>query len=193
MKRLAFIACLFSYVWAYSQNTFQAIIKDGHTEEPLIGATAILEGTENGTSADVKGLAILQNIPNGKQNIIFSFVGYETHKETFEFPLSNDQPVLMLLEGGEEMEEVVVSATRSSRTIDEVPTRIEVLSAEELGEKAVMNSTNIAMLLRESTGIQIQQPPPIPLIKAFAFRVLTVGIRRYSKMASPYLVVLQVG
>ena len=55
------------------------------------------------------------------------------------------------------MEEVIVTATRSSRTIEESPTRIEFLAAEELGEKAVMNSTNIAMLLRESTGIQMQQ------------------------------------
>lgn len=157
MKRLLFIVCLFVFTKAYTQNTFQAVIKDSHTQELLIGATALVEGTTNGASADLKGLVTINNIPNGKQVIVFSYIGYETHKDTFEFPLSSNQPVAIFLESWEEMEEVIVTATRSSRTIDEIPTRTEVLAAEELSEKAVMNSTNIAMLLRESTGIQMQQ------------------------------------
>lgn len=157
MKRLLFILCFFVFTKAYNQNTFQAVIKDAHTKEPLIGATAVLVGTTTGASADLKGLVTINNIPNGTQIIVFSFVGYETRKDTFEFPLPSNQQFIIFLEGGEEMEEVIVTATRSSRTIEEIPTRIEFLAAEELGEKAVMNSTNIAMLLRESTGIQMQQ------------------------------------
>lgn len=157
MKRLLFILCFFVFTKAYSQNTFQAVIKDAHTKEPLIGATAVLVGSTTGASADLKGLVTINNIPNGTQIIVFSFVGYETRKDTFEFPLPSNQQFIIFLEGGEEMEEVIVTATRSSRTIEEIPTRIEFLAAEELGEKAVMNSTNIAMLLRESTGIQMQQ------------------------------------
>ena len=61
------------------------------------------------------------------------------------------------MEEGEELEEVVISATRSSKTIDDIPTRIEAISGEELGEKAAMNSTNIGMLLSETTGVQMQQ------------------------------------
>ena len=34
---------------------------------------------------------------------------------------------------------------------------MSLLAAEELGEKAIMNPTNISMVLRESTGIQMQQ------------------------------------
>ncbi len=157
MKRLLFIVCLFAITKAYTQNTFQAVIKDHHTQEPLVGATAVIEGTTTGASADINGLIKINNIPNGKQVIIFSYIGYETSKDTFEFPLSTTQPITILLEGGEEMEEVIITATRSSRTIEEIPIRIEFLAAEELVEKAVMNSTNIAMLLRESTGIQMQQ------------------------------------
>ncbi|MEM8900470.1 MAG: TonB-dependent receptor plug domain-containing protein, partial [Bacteroidota bacterium] len=86
-----------------------------------------------------------------------SYIGYESIEETYVFPFSSDQPITILLEEGHEMEAVMVTATRSSRTVEEIPTRIEFLGAEELAEKAVMNSTNIAMLLRESTGIQMQQ------------------------------------
>ena len=55
------------------------------------------------------------------------------------------------------MGEVVIRATRSTRTIKNIPTRVEFIGLEELGEKAIMNSANISLVLRESTGIQIQQ------------------------------------
>jgi iron complex outermembrane receptor protein len=55
------------------------------------------------------------------------------------------------------LSEVVISATRSSRSIDDIPTRVETISAGELDEKASMQPGNIKMLLTESTGIQTQQ------------------------------------
>jgi iron complex outermembrane receptor protein len=62
------------------------------------------------------------------------------------------------LEGLEEHEEEVrVNATRTSRTISNTPTRIEVISGEELAEKGNMKPGEIRMLLSESTGIQTQQ------------------------------------
>lgn len=57
----------------------------------------------------------------------------------------------------EELEEVTVSSTRTSRTIRNVPTRIEVIDKEELEEKSNMRPANVSMLLHESTGIQVQQ------------------------------------
>lgn len=55
------------------------------------------------------------------------------------------------------LEEVTISATRSSRTIDNIPTRVEVIAGEELDEKGNMKPGDIRMLLAESTGIQTQQ------------------------------------
>jgi len=62
-----------------------------------------------------------------------------------------------LKEGGNQLDAVVLQSTRSTRTVRKIPTRIEFIGAEELGEKAIMNPTNISMVLRESTGIQMQQ------------------------------------
>ena len=77
---------------------------------------------------------------------------------TFEFPLSQMEPLeILLAHEGEEIEDVFVSATRTSRTIDDIPTRVEVISGEELDEKANMKPGDIRMLLNESTGIQVQQ------------------------------------
>ena len=55
------------------------------------------------------------------------------------------------------MEEVIVQSTRTSRTIANVPTRVETIELEEIDEKNNMRPGNVAMLLHESTGIQVQQ------------------------------------
>lgn len=58
---------------------------------------------------------------------------------------------------GDALEEVLVTATRSKRTLDDTPLRIQVLGEEELREKANMKPGDIRMMLNESTGIQVQQ------------------------------------
>lgn len=57
----------------------------------------------------------------------------------------------------EDLDEVVISTTRSSRTISNTPTRLEVISGEELDEKGNMKPGDIRLILSESTGIQTQQ------------------------------------
>ena len=141
-----------------AQHTFTAKIQDADTEEPLPGATAQISGTSVGSIADTAGLVTLSGVPSGSQVLLFSFVGYKPLKKRLSFPLQDSKVLTIKLESQEEeLEEIVVNATRGSRTLDDIPTRVEVLAAEELTEKAVMNSANIAMLLRESTGIQMQQ------------------------------------
>ncbi len=142
----------------FGQNTFKAVIKDSETKEPLIGATAILSGTATGATADIDGLITLTNIPNGKQIIEFRYIGYETRKDTFEFPLTTSNLIeIFLKSNADELDEIVISSTRSSRTIKDIPTRIEFIAGEELEEKGNMKAGDIRMLLSESTGIQTQQ------------------------------------
>ncbi|HTH82770.1 MAG TPA: TonB-dependent receptor, partial [Mucilaginibacter sp.] len=158
---MLFIALLYTS-FAYSQNIFRAFIKDAKTDEVLIGATAFLTGTNFGASSDTSGIVTLKNIPSGKQVIKFSYIGYETRLDTLTFPLTQTTSMLILLEPagkgeGQELDAVVIGATRSSRTIANIPTRVEVISGDELDEKGNMKPGDIRMLLAESTGIQTQQ------------------------------------
>lgn len=145
---------------ALGQNTLRLKILDKETNEPMAGATAYVSATI-GAIALADGSATLTGLPDGETTVRFSFVGYKTQNRVFTLPLSEAQPVIILMEEDhEEFEEVTVTATRSSRSIENIPTRIEFLGQEELEEKAVMRSANIAMLLRESTGIQMQVTSP---------------------------------
>lgn len=71
------------------------MVKDAHTEAPLVGATAILEGTDNGAVAGANGLLSITNIPDGEQQFLFAFVGYESHEEHFDFPLDSEEPIVV--------------------------------------------------------------------------------------------------
>jgi len=143
---------------AISQNIFRARIQDATTKEPLIGATANIEGTSMGSTADINGIVEIVMIPDGSHSIEFRYVGYKTLTLTYVFPITPIEVLqVSLRQEGTNLEEVVVSTTRSSRSIDDIATRIETITSGELEEKAVMQPASIRMLLTESTGIQTQQ------------------------------------
>ncbi|GAB3936205.1 TonB-dependent receptor [Mucilaginibacter myungsuensis] len=157
---LVLLSALLYTCTVYGQNTLKLIIKDAKTNEPLIGATAIIIGTTKGGAADTAGRLQIGNIPNGTHVLQARYVGYETRLDTLTFPLTDAKPLTILLEpeeDGEELDNVTVSSTRSSRTIANIPTRVEAISGEELDEKGNMKPSDIRMLLAESTGIQTQQ------------------------------------
>lgn len=162
MKKILIVSFFMTLnLCVYAQNTFKAVIKDSETNEPLIGATAILSGTTTGATADIDGLITLTDIPNGKQVIEFRYIGYETRKDTLQFPLATSEPIdIFLKSNASELEEIVISSTRSTRSVQNIPTRIEFIGSEELDEKGNMKPGDIRMLLAESTGIHVQTTSP---------------------------------
>lgn len=138
-----------------AQNTIKFQVLDKENMEPMIGATVSF-GNGIGNVTNEEGFAFIENIPDGDYQVTISYVGYTQVDLTLIFPNNYEIQVIEMAQG-EELEEVMVTSTRSSRMIDDIPTRIEVISSEELVEKSAMKSANIAMLLRESTGILMQQ------------------------------------
>ena len=159
MKKIFYLLCLFSAQNAFAQNTFKAIIRDEKTKETLIGATVSIETLKIGGTSNEKGEVTINNIPNGKFEIEFRYIGYDEKKEDVKFPLSKPNTVfdIELEPKGTDLGEITVSTTRSSRSIKDIPTRIEAVTLEELDEKASMKPADIRMLLNESTGIATQQ------------------------------------
>jgi outer membrane receptor for ferrienterochelin and colicins len=160
MKHVFLFALLLIFTFhSYCQNTFKAIVRIEKTQEVLTGATVLIPKLKKGASSDSSGFIMIKDIPDGKFEIKCSFLGFEEKKKVVSFPLSKpEQTIEFELEPkGAELGEVVVQTTRSSRTIQNIPTRIEVITGEELDEKATMKPGDIKMLLNESTGIATQQ------------------------------------
>jgi iron complex outermembrane receptor protein/outer membrane receptor for ferrienterochelin and colicins len=154
---LLLLATVLTYS-ATAQHTLKVIVKDEKTQATLNGASVVLKNATNGSTADSSGMVILNNLPDGKQAISFSFTGYETVTKDFVFPRDAKNPIVILLTAAEEdMDEVIVQSTRTSRTINNTATRVETIDGEELDEKNNMRPANVSMLLHESTGLQVQQ------------------------------------
>ena len=147
---------LFS-AYSYAQHNFTLYVRDASTGDPLPGASISLPDKGLKTSSDDRGYAEFKDLAAGKQPLQVSFLGYHNYLDTVEITGNTDTLRIALERAGEEMEEVVISSTRSSRTIANIPTRVEFIAGEELEEKANMKPGDIRMVLSESTGIQTQQ------------------------------------
>ncbi|MEP7277307.1 MAG: TonB-dependent receptor [Bacteroidota bacterium] len=159
MKRNIFLLLsLCSFQYLYSQQRLNAIIKDAATHQALAGASVLLNGTPRATVSDRKGVIQINNIPDGIQTLRFSYTGYEEKKGSFNFPLPEEDTVEVFLTGiHDELTEVIIQSTRTSRSFANTPTRVETIAGEELAEKNNMRPANVSMLLHESTGLLVQQ------------------------------------
>ena len=164
MKNILYLIIVLFTISISAQNTFKATIISEKTKEILVGATATITALNLSETSNDKGEIYFSNIPDGTYQIEFTFIGYNKKEKTFKFPLASPKEIseIDLEPSNNELDEIiVVSTTRSSRTIRDIPTRIEVIVGEELDEKSSMKPGDIKMLLNESTGIATQQTSAI--------------------------------
>lgn len=127
------------------------------TKEPMIAATITLLPVNKSAVTDSTGMAELPAVPPGKYEIVVSYIGFESYSRSITLPYASSLLEITMEPSEEAEEEVIIQSTRTSRTIKNVPTRIEAIEGEEIDEKSNMRPANVSMLLHESTGIQVQQ------------------------------------
>ena len=141
-----------------AQSTIKLRIVSGTAREPLIGASIKIMELNKTSQTDSAGLVTFNSVPDGTYSMAVTFVGYADKLITIQTPQKTDIiEEISMDESKEEEEEIIVAATRISRSITNTPTRTEVISGEELTEKGNMKPGDIRMMLNESTGIQTQQ------------------------------------
>ena len=156
-KILVLLFILISSTHVFAQNTFKAILKNEKSGEVLAGLSVKIKGTSNSSISDSAGFVQLTNIADGRQIIEVTGIGYTEKEIKITFP-QNETVNILLDASPEDLEEIkVVSSTRSSRNIKDIPTRIEGIPAADLDEKSVMQPGNIKMLVSEIAGVQTQQ------------------------------------
>lgn len=141
----------------YAQYVVTLSIKSSEGKISLRGATATIISLNKTSLADSLGIARFVNIPAGAYEIKITYVGMDAQTIAVPVPQADNAVFQVSLEPAEEQEEVIITATRSSRSIGDIPTRVETISGEELTEKSNMKPGDIRMMLNESTGIQTQQ------------------------------------
>ena len=147
---------------AFSQttNTVRISVKSHEADEYIAGANVSVKGTSISSGTDERGTAVLENIPEGTQTIIVTAEGFEDGSLSLSFPDSNGGEFTVTLEPEHLEAEVTVSSTRTGRSIEAEPSRVEAIDEEEIDEKINMRPANVSMVLNESTGIFVQQTSP---------------------------------
>ncbi|QJX47460.1 TonB-dependent receptor [Hymenobacter taeanensis] len=141
---------------ALAQYSVRAVVRDSLTHEVLVGVSGAVRGTSNGGATDVQGQLTLDNISGPTAELVFSYLGYRVKTVTVALPQAGEPLTVLLGPDSNALEEVVVTSTRTNSRIEDLPTRIEVLGAEELEEESGIKPGNVASILGDVASIQIQ-------------------------------------
>ena len=141
-------------------QSLRVVVRDSLLREPVVGASVLVDGTTRGATTDVTGTAVLNPAPA---------VGTRLHVVSLSFtsrniaaPASGHDVIVLLRPDADKYieQEVLVTATRTNSRIEDLPTRVEVLGAEEMEEESSIKPASIASLFGDIAGTQLQPTSP---------------------------------
>ena len=159
LVRIAFALYLLSHASrpVFSQEPPRATIRvEVRTETtPVAGAVVTMNGIS--VQADQDGLAIT-TLPLGKVDVTVSKEGFLPAKTTLQVDEAREWRIAFDLQlQGQREDQVTVYATRTETRLQDSPTRVEVLGADEIDEKTMMTPGDIVMMLNEMGGLRAQR------------------------------------
>ena len=154
-KSILIIAAVLIFVQVYAQHNFTAVIKNKATGQPVAGATVTEKKT--GRNTDSSGFIEFQQLTAGHHNFTISSVGYSTKLLQVTLPDTTLYEILLEADDKALDEVTIVSSTRTNQRIENSPLKVEVLGNEEMNEENTIKPGNIASILGDVSGIQIQQ------------------------------------
>ncbi|MBL6677919.1 MAG: carboxypeptidase-like regulatory domain-containing protein, partial [Flavobacteriaceae bacterium] len=148
---LAFMAViLFGSV--YSQTQISGSVGDSENMSGIPGVNVVIDGTNIGTVTDFDGNFSLNTSQDLPFTIVISYVGYSA--ERVEVTSAN-QDINVMLSAGQNLEEVIISASRRAQKVTDAPASVSVISTRQ-----IENSPQVAeptRVLVSVPGVQIQQ------------------------------------
>ena len=77
LRVFAFFLCLTFFQRSISQYYIRGLVKDGETDQPLIGASVYINNTTKGATTDKNGQFELGPLVPGRYDVVASYVGYD--------------------------------------------------------------------------------------------------------------------
>ena len=153
-KFLSIFFLLFtSFLLGQNIGSLNGRILDIQSQQPLPGATVLLEGTGIGVVTDDEGYFIINDIPSQSYNIVASFLGYqnETLYNVIVKSVGN-RPILFELEEVTEALDEVVIVRSPFRTSRDTPLSTKSFSAVEI-ETYPGGNNDITKVVQSMPGI----------------------------------------
>ncbi|MDO7170959.1 TonB-dependent receptor [Mariniflexile sp. AS56] len=150
MKKIIFtLVCLFSVSAMLAQTEITGTVKD-NSGVPVPGANILIMGSTSGATTDFDGNFSFSSNLNGAQKIQVSYLGYSTFQKAITLTGTKITMQIVLQEGGNTLDEVVLTATSSTRSQKETPLSITSFGAKELSKT---NTSSQADILVSVPGI----------------------------------------
>ncbi len=120
IRRLYFVLLLASVTtltWAQN-GTIAGKIVDVKTQEEIIGANVVIDGTAVGSATDIEGNFIIHNVKPGVYSLVVSFVTYKTYliKDVVVESGKKTTVEVTLAEDIAQLEEIIVTAKKDIAT-----------------------------------------------------------------------------
>ena len=132
MKTIIKLFLLFFCVSSYAQTTVKGNVSD-QNGQPLPGANIIVIGASSGAVTDFDGNFTLTTSQNPPFTLRASSVGFEAQTQEVT---SNNQTINFVLQEGNELDEIVISASRTPERIFESPVTVERFGLKEIRNTA---------------------------------------------------------
>ncbi|GIS08416.1 MAG: SusC/RagA family TonB-linked outer membrane protein [Flavobacteriales bacterium] len=151
-KSITFIIFNFFVLISLAQNSINGKIVD-ENGDPAIGSTISIKGTTLGTTADISGNYQLDNIPNGTQTLVISFIGYKTINQTIIIGENDQLSYNATIFPENKLLDQVVVIGYGTQIKREISSSIVSLKSEELENKP--NNNFSSSLQGKAAGVQI--------------------------------------
>ena len=150
MKNLLFaLVAVLLFGTLGAQTTINGTVVDGDGL-PILGANVLIVGTTEGTTSDFDGNFTLTTDLSGSQTLRVSFIGFTTFEQTVELNGSDITLDVVLQESGQQLDEVVLSATSTFRSQKDAPVSI---SSKNIKEITKLSPSSQADILRDVPGV----------------------------------------
>ncbi len=132
LKRIIVFFAIITPLLAHTQNlTLKGRVIDNSTNTPLTGAHVLVLGTTLGTATDADGQFEIKNLAPGDKTLRISFSGYATNEIKLTIPFTGEVEIKMETVVFD-INQVVVTGTRSPKALKETPVLTQVISSATL-------------------------------------------------------------
>lgn len=147
-----FLPCVVFAQNTSKKFTISGYMTDNQSTESLIGATVYNKVNLAGTSTNQYGFYSL-TLPAGKVELAYSYVGYNT--QTVSFQLHRDTVINISLEGSVHLQEVEITADRTSRIQETTQMSVVNLPVAQINSlPAFLGEADVLKVLQLMPGIQ---------------------------------------
>ena len=150
MKSLIFtFICAFTFLYGTAQTEITGDVKD-ISGNPIPGANVLIKGSTSGSTSDFDGNFSFTTNLTGAQTLQVSYIGYTTFEQSVNLDGTPVNVQVVLNEGGNVLEDIVLTASSTFRSQKQAPLSISSIKQAEIIK---LSANSQADILRSVPGI----------------------------------------